>query len=138
MKKFIITEIEKKRIMGLYEKVGEKLPPDRLSSLKAKYTKEIANLLNQFYDIKLTSADNGDWWSKEYNDTLKKFMEENNLPVWICKKGDGYCDDDQEGEVTTKGDIKSALNKALINKSKTTEKINTTNDKTYDYNLSNG
>ena len=31
MSKFIITEEEKKHIMGLYEKVGEKLTPEMLT-----------------------------------------------------------------------------------------------------------
>ena len=43
MKRFIITEDEKKHIMGLYEKVGEKLTPESLQSLKAQSIKKTAS-----------------------------------------------------------------------------------------------
>lgn len=135
MKRFIISEEEKKHIMGLYEKVGDKLTPDNLKSLKAQDTKRNATFLNSYYNIKLNAATTGSWTDKDYNDTLKKFMEEKGISVWVCKKGDGYCSAN-EGEVSTKEIDK--LEQAMTPQSNQQEKINTTNDKTYDYKLSNG
>jgi hypothetical protein len=104
MKRFIITEEEKNRIRTLYEKIGEKLTPESLNSKKAQNTKKIATSLNSYYKINLSAAQTGSWTDKDYNDTLKKFMEEKGIQVWICKKGDGWCSNDgnDEGEVTTK------------------------------------
>lgn len=136
MKKFVITEEEKKHIMSLYEKVGDKLTPEALNSPKAQYTKKTASFLNSYYKTNLGAAKTGSWTDKDYNDTLKKFMEEKGITVWVCKKGDGYCHDEAEGEVTTKelDKLKNVMNP----QSNQEEKINTTNDKTYDYKLSNG
>lgn len=104
MKKFVITEEEKKHIMSLYETIGEKLGPTALNSPKAQNTKKTASFLNSYYKMNLNAAKTGSWTDKDYNETLKKFMEEKGIPVWVCKKGDGYCSDDgsDEGEVTTK------------------------------------
>jgi hypothetical protein len=102
MGRFIITEEEKSRIRGLYEMVGDKLSPEGLQSPKAQGTKDQATFLNYYYGTNLPSATTGSWTDKDFNDTLKKFMEEKGIPVWICKKGDGYCADGDEGEVTTK------------------------------------
>ena len=135
-KRFILTEEEKKHILNLYEKIGDKLSPQALQSSKSKDTKDVATFLNSYYKIKLPSALTGSWTDKDYNDTLKKFMEEKGIPVWICKKGDGYCHDDSEGEVGTK-DIQK-LKRAMQLSSEGGDKINTTNDRTYDYKLSNG
>ena len=93
-------------------------------------------------DLKLSGAEkkvvNVYTYDKDYNDTLKKFMEEKGISVWVCKKGDGYCREDgaDEGEVTTKELDK--FKQAMTPQSNQQEKINTTNDKTYDYKLSNG
>ena len=102
MGRFIITEEERKRIRGLYEMVGDKLSPQSLQSPKAQNIKKQSLFLNQYYTMNLSSATTGSWTDKDFNDTLKKFMEEKGIPVWICKKGDGYCADGDEGEVTTK------------------------------------
>ena len=56
MKKFIITEEERSRILNLYEKVGEPLSTDGLSSQKAQATKKEAQALNNYYKINLKSA----------------------------------------------------------------------------------
>ena len=138
MKRFIITEDEKKHIMGLYEKVGDKLTPEMSNSPKVQATKKSAQFLNSYYKINLGAATTGSWTDKDYNDTLKKFMEEKGITVWVCKKGDGYCSEDgsDEGEVTTKELDK--LKQAMTPQTNQEEKINTTNDKTYDYKLSNG
>ena len=104
MKKFVITEEEKKHIMSLYETIGEKLSPESLSSPKSQGTKRRASFLNSYYKTNLNAATTGSWTDKDYNETLKKFMEEKGITVWICKKGDGWCSDEghDEGEVTTK------------------------------------
>jgi len=117
MKRLIITEDEKKRILGLYEIVGEKLTPEVLNSKKAKHTKNYAQFLNNHYNIKLPAATTGSWTDKDYNDYLKKFMEENNIPVWVCKTGDGWCPNNSDGEITTKSsDLWMKFVKPFINK----------------------
>lgn len=140
MGRFIITEKEKSRIRLLYEIVGEKLSQEALTSPKAKDTKEIANYLNQYYKINLPAATTGSWTDQDYNDTLKKYMEEKQIPVWICKTGDGYCGDGSDGEVTAKGSDLHKLYDSMKIPNKSTEqgKINTTFDKAYDYKLENG
>jgi len=143
MGRFIITEEERKRIRGLYEMVGDKLSPQSLQSPKAQTIKKQSLFLNQYYTMNLSSATTGSWTDKDFNDTLKKFMEEKGVPVYICKKGDGYCADGDEGEVTT--NEMGKLNQAMgftqedgQTPKPTDEKINTTNDKGYDYKLSGG
>ena len=91
--KIIITEDQYNKVLSLYETLGDTLTPNRLSSPKGQNTKEVATLLNQYYKINLSAATTGNWKDKDYNDALKKFMEEKNIPVWICQKGDGYCSD---------------------------------------------
>ena len=139
MKKFIITEEEKSRILGLYEKVGDQLTPQALSSPKSQITKTYAQFLNNYYKLNLSSAKTGNWSDKDYNDTLKKFMEEKGIPVWVCKTGDGYCADGSDGEVGAgnQSDLKK-LHDLITGQQPTEEKINTTNDRSYDYKLSNG
>jgi hypothetical protein len=140
MKKFIITEEEKSRILGLYEKVGDQLTTQALTSPKAQITKTYAQFLNKYYKLNLSSANTGNWNDKDYNDTLKKFMEEKGVPVWVCKTGDGYCKDGDDGEVVAKGseNIKKLHDLITGQQNSTEEKINTTHDKSYDYKLSNG
>jgi hypothetical protein len=137
--KVIITEEERSRILGLYEKVGDQLTPQALSSPKAQDTKIYAQFLNDYYKLDLPAANTGNWKDKDYNDTLKKFMEEKGIPVWICKTGDGYCPDGSDGEVSAgnREDFKK-LNDLITGQQATEEKINTTNDRTYDYKLSDG
>jgi hypothetical protein len=137
MKKFIITEEEKSRILNLYEKVGEPLSAEGLSSQKADYTKKVAKVLNTKYGLNLTTATTGDWQNTDYNNALKKFMEENGIPVHTCKSNDGWCGPNTDGEVTAGNQEDSdKLSKALFGDNQT-EKINTTNDKDYDYKFSN-
>ena len=144
MKKFIITEDEKKHIMGLYERIGDKLTSLNLSSRKAMNTKEEAKFLNSYYKINLNAATTGSWTDKDFNETLKKFMEEKGISVWVCKKGDGWCSQggEDEGEITTKeiGKLRQSMGLPVKGQTPipTDEKINTTNDKGYDYKLSGG
>jgi hypothetical protein len=139
MKKFIITEEEKKQIRKLYETIGDKLSAEELVSKKGDFTKRVASVLNKHYGINLSASATGSWTDKDYNDTLKKFMEEKGIAVWVCKKGDGWCHDDDEGEVTTKDEKFWEVLKSIENPqaTTTTEKINTTHDKDYDYKFEN-
>jgi hypothetical protein len=145
MGKFIITEEEKNRIKGLYERIGETMTPESSTSPKSMDTKEMAKFLNSYYKINLDAATTGSWTDKDYNENLKKFMEEKGITVWVCKKGDGYCHDDSEGEVTTKEIVKlkqamglPVKGQPVVSQTNGQEKINTTNDKSYDYKLSDG
>ena len=129
--KIIITEDQYNKVLSLYETLGDTLTPDRLSSPKGQNTKEQATLLNQYYKINLSAATTGNWKDKDYNDALKKFMEEKNIPVWICQKGDGYCsdDDDKVGEVKENvtnitNDIRHIDKNITVIKKQTNEKVN--------------
>jgi len=148
MKRILITEEEKNRIITLYEKVGEKLSSDSLSSKKGEYTKRIAKLLNQHYKINLTSANDGDWWNKDYNDNLAKFLKEKGQSVKYCKPNDAWCGEGNDGEVYTDSD--TPIHKLFTtqqntgttqNNQQNTQtnqgKINTTSDKNYDYQFYN-
>jgi hypothetical protein len=140
MKRILITEEEKNRIITLYEKVGEKLPSERLDSKYAEKTKKIASLLNKHYNINLKTANDGDWWSKEYNDTLVKFLKEKGRPVNICKAGDKYCGENEDGVVYSDVRIETLFNNTGTTGNTgttTTGKINTTFDKNYDYQFYN-
>lgn len=127
----------------LNEKIGDKLTPESLNSHKAQDTKKTASFLNSHYNIKLNAATTGSWTDKDYNDTLVRYFTENNIKYGVCKKGDGYCSDDSEGEVYTQDRNFSTMVKGFepskVNtQSNPQDKINTTNDKIYDYKLSNG
>ena len=122
--------------------ISEELGSEQLSSPKGKDTKEWQTFFNSYY--KLTLPVDGNWEDPNYNSTMKKYLEEKGIPVWVCKKGDGYCPDGNEGLITAKGnDWGNAIKAKKSDMVKLTqtngqEKINTTNDKSYDYKLSNG
>ena len=125
----------------ILEKAGDSLTPEAAGSLKAKDTKFVAQFLNSHYKINLPAAQTGNWHDKDYNDNLKKYIEELKIPVWICKTGDGWCPDGSDGEVTVYGkDNIGKLYDSMKKPNKSTEqgKINTTFDKAYDYKLENG
>lgn len=150
MRRFIITEEEKNSIRGLYEKIGDKLSPEGAQSKKAEYNKKIAQFLNQYYKINLPAAQTGNYNDKDFNDYLKKFLEEKGIPVRICKTGDGYCPDGSDGEVgpydrEANHKFHAAMESSTTGSTTTNQpqqtqkdKINTTNDRSYDYKLSNG
>ena len=75
MGKFIITEEEKNRIKGLYERIGDTMTPESSASPKSMDTKEMAKFLNSYYKINLNAVTTGNWSDKDYNETLKKFMD---------------------------------------------------------------
>ena len=112
------------------------LSPQALSSYKAQDTKEKAEFFNKYYKLNLPL--DGNWTNVDFNNTVGRYLKEKNIPIWVCKKGDGYCHDDDAGQIGTKeyGRFKSAMEQDS-GKSQTS-KINTTNDKTYDYKLENG
>jgi uncharacterized protein YifE (UPF0438 family) len=81
---------------------------------------------------------------------MKKYIEEKKLPLGVCKKGDGYCNDAYEGEVYTKSIkeldnfmkqdmnvLTSGTTQSKQTQTASSQKINTTHDKTYDYKLEN-
>ena len=145
MKRFIITEEEKNSIRGLYEKIGDKLSPEGAQSKKAEYNKKIAQFLNQYYKINLPAAQTGNYSDRDFNDYLKKFLEEKGIPVRICKTGDGYCPDGSDGEVGPYDEEAGDKFHAAMESSTTTnqpqqtqnQKFNTTFEH-YDYKLENG
>ena len=70
----------------------------------------------------------------------EKFLKEKGQPVKYCKPGDGYCNEDDEGQVYTDVKIETLFNPTGTtgNTGTTvTGKINTTNDKNYDYQFYN-
>jgi hypothetical protein len=140
MKRLLITEEERKHIKLLYEKIGEPLGTTQQNSPKGKSVIEMKKFFNQYYKLNLPL--NGDWQTKEYNDVIKRYIEEKKLQVWVCSTGDGYCPDNSDGEVTTKqlGELNNFIkqDKAKFTQTQGNEKTNTTNDKNYDYMLKDG
>jgi len=138
-----LTESELIKIVKkvINETIGQELEPQMLSSPKGEYTKKVATILNNHYKINLSAANTGSWTDKDYNDTLLKFLKEKGFKYGICKKGDGYCNDEWEGEVysTDPNFIKMVKSGGVEPKQTTSnDKINNTHDKTYDYKLSDG
>jgi hypothetical protein len=150
MKRLLITEDEKKHIINLYEKIGDKLSPESLNSKKAAEIKKVQQFFNDYYKGKITPLImDGDWNSKGYNDTLEKFLNEKGVKTLRCTKEDNdFCQKDMQGRdmegivYTTQVQefpfVKGEMDK-FYNTSKTTdEKINTTFDQYYDYMLKDG
>jgi hypothetical protein len=137
-----------KEVMGLTEALDSKLTPEQLNSNKGQDTKKWQTFFNQYY--KLTLPVDGNWTTSAYNDAMKKYIEEKKLPVGVCKKGDGYCNDAYEGQVYTKNikELKDFMKQDMAKLSGGTtsqqtqttssQKINTTHDRSYDYKLENG
>lgn len=78
----------------------EALNPTQLNSAKGNDTKRWATLFNRLYKLNLPL--NGDWMSPEYNKAMERYIKDKGLQVYVCAKGDGYCNDAYAGEVTTK------------------------------------
>lgn len=139
-----LTESELIRIIKrvITEKVGDTLPTEQLNSLKGQYTKKLGSFLNNHYKINLSAASTGNWLDKDLNDTVLKYFKENNIKFYICKKGDGYCNDNDEGEVSTNDrnfiSMIKSYDPSKPSQPTSNEKINNSHDKTYDYKLSNG
>ena len=78
----------------------EALTPNRLTSPKAKDNIRWAKLFNRLYKLNLPT--NGDWTNPEFNKTMERYLKDRGIAIHICSKGDGYCHDNNAGEVTTK------------------------------------
>ena len=101
MKKIIrLTESD---LVRLVEKVIKEqsttMTSDMLNSPKGQHTKQFKQVFNKLY--KTNFQIDGNWKDKTYNETMSRYVKDKGLPVYVCKKGDGYCSDDQEGEVGT-------------------------------------
>jgi hypothetical protein len=114
------------------------LGPERLSSRLGQMTKQESEFFNKYYKLNLPV--DGNWLNPEFNKIMGRYLKEKNIPIWVCKKGDGYCSDDGEdaGQVTTQ-EIKR-FNDAIAQDTAKLQvgKINTSHDKSYDYKLENG
>jgi hypothetical protein len=101
-------------------------------------TKQESEFFNKYYKLNLPV--DGNWLNPEFNKIMGRYLKEKNIPIWVCKKGDGYCSDDGEdaGQVTTQ-EIKR-FNDAIAQDTAKLQvgKINTSHDKSYDYKLENG
>ena len=114
------------------------LGPERLSSRLGQITKQTSEFFNKYYKLNLPV--DGNWLNPEYNKTMERYLKEKNIPIWVCKKGDGYCSNDGEddGVITTK-EIKRLRDSIAQDSAKQqVGKINTSHDKSYDYKLENG
>ena len=147
MKKIVkLTESDLTRIVKRI--IKEQLESQQLNTPKGQLTKKVAEFFNKYYKINLPV--DGNWMNPEFNKTMERYLKEKSIPVYVCRKGDGYCNDAYAGEVTTKEDdkyfdvLKQDMSKLGLSlpfsndKINTPAKINTTNDRSYDYKLENG
>ena len=81
----------------------EQLTQDQLNSPKSKQAKKFQEVFNSLYKANLPA--DGNWKDKKYNELKKKWLNEKGLTIHICKKGDGYCNDNDEGEIITKDNV---------------------------------
>jgi len=73
----------------------------QLSSPKAIFTKKQQQIFNFKYGANLPL--DGNWKDEKFNELKKRYLTENNIPFYICRKGDGYCNDADAGEVIAYG-----------------------------------
>ena len=78
----------------------EALNPNQLSTPKAKDTIKWATLFNKLYKLNLPL--NGDWTNPEFKKTMERYLKDRGIAIHVCSKGDGYCHDDDAGQITTK------------------------------------
>ena len=128
------------------------LSQERLTSRMGEITKQQQEFLNKKYPGINLKTD-GNWLDKNYNQAMEKFLKEKQLPIHYCKENDKFCGEESVGVITTtdfqklKQIIASELNPSGSTTGNTTTstgqtanknyKINTTNDKSYDYMLFN-
>ena len=144
MKKTIrLTESDLTRLVKrIIKEQSTTFTPEMLNSPKGQITKQFKQVFNKLY--KTNFPLDGNWKVKGYNETMSRYIKDKGLSVYVCKKGDGYCSDDQEGEVTVNGNdntknLFDLMRADLSGGNKPQgEKVNTTNDRTYDYKFSNG
>jgi hypothetical protein len=90
------------------------LGKERLASKKGTINKKMANFFNKYYKMNLPL--DGNWKNPEYIKAFTRFCTENKIQTWTCKPGDGWCSDEQAGEVTVKDPIARAkFNKIMKN-----------------------
>ncbi len=101
MKKTIrLTESDLTRLVKrIIKEQSTTFTPEMLNSPKGQITKQFKQVFNKLY--KTNFPLDGNWKVKGYNETMSRYVKDKGLPVYVCKKGDGYCSDDQEGEVGT-------------------------------------
>lgn len=98
-KTIILTESE---LVGVIERI---INEQMSSSPKGEETKKFQQLFNKIYKTRFPI--DGNWKDKTYNSTMMRYIKDKGLSMYVCKKGDGYCSDAQEGEVHVRGnDIK--------------------------------
>jgi len=97
MKKVIkLTESDLMRIVKRV--ISEEFTTDMANSRKAQGTKRYQQVFNKLY--KTNFPLDGNWTDKKFNDTMMRYIKDKGLTPYVCKKGDGFCNDDAEGEVT--------------------------------------
>jgi len=103
MKKTIrLTESDLTRLVKrIIKEQSTTFTPEMLNSPKGQITKQFKQVFNKLY--KTNFPLDGNWKVKGYNETMSRYIKDKGLSVYVCKKGDGYCSDDQEGEVTVNG-----------------------------------
>ena len=92
-----LTESDLERIIR--KLVSEQVDPNAWkNSPKAAQTKKWAELLNKKYKLNLPL--DGNWMTPQFNKAMETYIKERGLNVWVCKKGDGWCNDGEEGQIT--------------------------------------
>lgn len=101
MKKFIISESEKNNIRKMYGIISEQsLSSESLNSPKGLDTKEWSQFFNKHYKLNLPV--DGNWMNPDYNKAMERYITEKGFDLSVCKKGDGYCPEGEEGVVYTR------------------------------------
>jgi hypothetical protein len=101
MKRFLVTEEERKHIMKLYENLNDNITSEQAASPRGQETKKLAAALSELYLLRLNTTTTGNWNDSIYNSYLTGFMKANNISHFTCKKGLFDCNDDEEGLVKT-------------------------------------
>ena len=110
MKKIIrLTESDLTRLVK--KVIKEQLSAQSLSSPMGEDTKKFQQVFNKLY--KTNFKIDGNWEDKRYNETMTRYIKDKGIPPYVCRKGDGYCHDDDDGRVTVKGDDVKKLYDAL-------------------------
>ena len=78
--------------------MNENFTAEMANSRKAQGTKKYQQVFNKLY--KTNFPLDGNWTDKKFNETMMRYIKDKGLTPYVCKKGDGFCNDDAEGEVT--------------------------------------
>jgi len=131
-----LNESERQTILKMHNLIEQTLEPNQLSSPKAQQTKKFQEIFNKKYNANIPV--DGNWLNPKYNEFMSKYITEKGLTPYVCKKGDGYCNDTDAGEVNVYGEENIKKLNNFLSLEMSGAKINTTNDKSYDYKLENG